>query len=1145
MPKSIWFSLFFICGVLKLQAQIELVKDINDTFSYQSNYTDKIVYNGNIYLAGKLDPTLDSVNHIFKYDINTQQFSICLDVTSTDGPFFAFVYNNYLYYYTTDALQNWSLWKTDGTTAFNQLIHSNMKNTSSTGAGAPVEYNGNLYFIGNDAANGYELWVTDGTTSGTHIVKDIRAGSNSSGPKFLTVYNNKIYFNADDGLTGEELWMSDGTNNGTVLVKDIYSGVYSSSPYYMKVINGKIVFTAITFLNGRELWVTDGTSAGTALLKDINLGMNGSNILGFYSWNNKLCFDADSNNIRKIFETDGTPSGTNALFNPTPGNSIIGILQPFNSQILFVGNTTSTGNELWRTDGTLVGTYMVKDIAQSFYSSNPSNVVLDTLNNGLIITADNDTSATTSNTELWFTDGTTTGTYLIKDINNKPTSTIMYGSRLLLNNKIYFEADNDTLGTELYVTDGTNAGTKLVVDAESCTLGAGTFLSINGGPLFNFQNNNFFRATTKALGTELWITDGTNGGTRLVEDILPGTTSPNLRYLDTLNGELYLFLKTSQDELRKVNSNFTGTSIIKSITPTMLFYRPIKYNNKIYFNGVQEPQISLNMPSNTWVTDGTTAGTIALLPFVMKYGIVYNNKILFYGMDSTQDSELWISDGTLGGTQLVKNINTSSNSDIKFFTPYNGFMYFIATDATNGDGLWKTDGTAAGTVLVKDLNSQIATAGVIGMQVCGNKIYIMLNNVPAGTTKLWVSDGTTSGTNFIPSSIPGFDFTGVALGNSFFYEYNGKAYFWLYNWQSPSSNDGFWTSDGTSAGTYLLKYGLPMYGEAVTSNGLMYFGMGDSITGIELYRSDGTPNGTSMVQDKFPGKLGLSPVNLTNSNGTILFFGQTRETGTELFSYCAETQGTASVSGSSTHRLKACEGVYNLSPCEKICEVTNNYLFDADVIKAQVWIDNLLGSSYVSRRYELKNKPTEYNNSGSITLYFKQSEFDLYNSQSNYYVPIDSFDSQNYKSNIVVAHYADTSVGETGLISSYNASTLTTIDPLDSNIKWNSNLHCWEIKFDYAQGYGGFFIKGLNPLSYATATLLSPKVYPNPINETCLVDIGNSKTIHEAVLFNLLGTSIKHFSIHSHLNQLDLSFLKPGVYILQVGDEFYTKLVKQ
>ena len=116
----------------------------------------------------------------------------------------------------------------------------------------------------------------------------------------------------------------------------------------------------------------------------------------------------------------------------------------------------------------------------------------------------------------------------------------------MLNNKIYFEADNDTLGTELYVTDGTNVGTKLVVDAESCTLGAGTFLSINGGPLFNFQNNNFFRATTKALGTELWITDGTNGGTRLVEDILPGTTSPNLRYLDTLNGELYLFLKTSR-----------------------------------------------------------------------------------------------------------------------------------------------------------------------------------------------------------------------------------------------------------------------------------------------------------------------------------------------------------------------------------------------------------------------------------------------------------------------------------------------------------------------------------------------------------------------------------------------------------------------
>lgn len=1141
------FILFisFIGSINKLQAQIELVKDVNEAYSFGTYFYDKIAYNGNIYILGKLEPNYDTTLHLFKYNLATQEFSSCFDVTSVLPPQFAFVYNNFLYYFTTDASQNWSLWKTDGTAANNQLLAANLKNMGTTSYGFyPVEYNGKLYFMGNDAVYGPELWVTDGSVSGTHIVKDINSGTGGGTPKFLTLYNDKIYFNASDGISGAELWMSDGTSSGTTLVKDIFTGALSSEPSRITVINGNLVFSAGNLTEGTELWVSDGSSAGTTLLKDISPGPNASNPMDFYYLNNKLYFAADSNFTRKIYETDGTVAGTKSWFNPTPGNSIIKNLYPFNNQLLYVANTTANGDELWRTDGTSTGTYLVKNIAPSIYSSNPNIFVNDTLSNGLIISANND--STTSNVELWFTDGTSIGTYLIKDINNLPTGTSMNGNRLLINNKIYFEANDISHGMELYVTDGTNAGTNLLIDAETGTPNCGTFLSINGGSMFNYQNNCFFRANSSNIGTELWVTNGTTSGTQLVEDISVGTTSTNYRYIDTLNGELYIFIKTAQyDEIRKINSGLNGTTLIKSIVPVMNYYTPIKFNNKFYFNGTQAPQVSVNMPSNTWVSDGTTAGTVALLPFIMKSSIVYNNNILFYGMDSTQDSELWISDGTISGTHLVKNINSNTNSDITNFTSYNGLIYFIANDAINGEGLWKTDGTTAGTVLVKDLNAQMSSAGVLGMKVCGNKIFVMLNYAPTGSTKLWVSDGTTAGTNFVSSTIPGFDFTTFQSTDPFFYEYNGKACFWLYNYLNPSSNDGFWISDGTTTGTYLLKYGLFGDGNIVTANNILYFGMGDTVTGIELYRSDGTPSGTYMIQDKIPGKFGFTPSNLTLLNGGLLMRGSGRETGLELYSYCAENNGIASASGSSIQRLKACNGIYNVTPCEKICEVTNTNTFDPDVIKAQVWIDNLLGSNYVSRRYELKNNPTEFNNTGSITLYFKQSEFDSYNSQSNYYVPLDSLDTQNYKSNIVVAHYADTSVGETGLITSYNASTLSIIDPTDSNITWNTNLHCWEITFDFTQGYGGFFIKGLNPLTASSSLWSLPKVYPNPMSTICLVDVGNNPSIHDATLFDMLGKPIKQFTLHSKLNQLNLECLQPGMYILKVGTTFYTKLVKQ
>src|SRR5512140_818537 len=112
--------------------------------------------------------------------------------------------------------------------------------------------------------------------------------------------------------------------------------------------------------------------------------------------------------------------------------------------------------------------------------------------------------------------------------------------------------------------------------------------------------------------------------------------------------------------------------------------------------------------------------------------------------------ELWVSDSTAGGAQLVKEINTAVNgSDPQQFTA-GSLMYFTADDGVHGRELWASDGTDAGTVMLKDINpDQTDTlTGPLYLASVNGKLYFTANDGTHGF-ELWTSDGTTSGTVMI------------------------------------------------------------------------------------------------------------------------------------------------------------------------------------------------------------------------------------------------------------------------------------------------------------------------------------------------------------------------------------------------------------
>ncbi len=70
-----------------------------------------------------------------------------------------------------------------------------------------VNVNGTLYFNADDGVNNYELWKSDGTAGGTVLVKDIFPGSGYSFPRYLTNVNGTLIFRANGSASeGYELW---------------------------------------------------------------------------------------------------------------------------------------------------------------------------------------------------------------------------------------------------------------------------------------------------------------------------------------------------------------------------------------------------------------------------------------------------------------------------------------------------------------------------------------------------------------------------------------------------------------------------------------------------------------------------------------------------------------------------------------------------------------------------------------------------------------------------------------------------------------------------------------------------------------------------------------------------------------------------
>jgi len=711
------------------------------------------------------------------------------------------------------------LWRTDGTAAGTSLVRDIVPGPGSPNIDSLFVVGGIAYFTMTLPDSGNELWRTDGTAAGTYLVKDIWPGSPSSGPTGFTDFDGTLLFGACAGMGQCGLWRSDGTSSGTSMVK----GGWSFNSFGSGVQLGhKVLFSAAAPGVGYELWESDGTEAGTALLKDLYPGADqwgsaaSSNPGQFTAVGDTVFFNARDADGFELWKSDGTSAGTTRVKDLAPGMLPWGpvsgdprYLTPLGDQVLFEAYD-GQAQRLWKSDGTEGGTLPVAESAGGVRTCGSSYGYNSTrfavLGGALYLNGTNDTAGC----ELWRTDGTDTGTAIVVDLRAGTDGASPDWLRAA-GGRVFFTADDGVNGRELWSSDGTAAGTLLLTDVTPADAGWGLY-----GPtgLARHGTGILMVADDGNVGAELWGSDGTPAGTSLVKDIWASTLSAVPRNLVSRGDDLYFFAygASGEDVLFRSDGTASGTVPLASFVYTGNL---LATGGMLLFKGCDQENCDL------WRSDGTASGTVRVKDFTGQYAgpgsdfVAFGGWFYFSAYDENEGSGLWRTDGTASGTTLFAAVSAPA-----LLTVVGDTLFFVAEDSTHGRELWKTDGTAAGTVLVKDIRpgmewgDQPASSNPRQLFAFGDLLLFYAWD-PYGTgLELWRSDGTEAGTQLVKDISPG-DTDSIQSGDlddlygngrPFFTEYRGKAYFFACDMEAGCEP---WGTDGTAAGTQRLKDVLP------------------------------------------------------------------------------------------------------------------------------------------------------------------------------------------------------------------------------------------------------------------------------------------------------------------------------------------------
>ena len=318
--------------------------------------------------------------------------------------------------------------------------------------------------------------------------------------------------------------------------------------------------------------------------------------------------------------------------------------------------------------------------------------------------------------------------------------------------KLYFSSNDAAIGRELHATDGTLANTALVADILP---GRG-----HAAPraLASVRGELWFAAFHTSHGSELYATDGTASGTRLLLDLLPSHPgSDPLGFTELADGRVVFGATTGplQQSIYVSDGSPKGTARLATFALPAKAYKlaceivPFPGRKRLLYVST-----SPTTGRELWITDGSKAGTQLLKDIVPgpdgsdpeHFVALPSGKLLFNATTKGEGKELWITDGTNAGTRQVLAIypGETSGAELRTHAILGGSVYFTGHDPVHGRELWRTDGTANGTSLAADIVPGPNSSDPEHLVQAGKRILFAASDLVHGS-ELWSSDGTAQG----------------------------------------------------------------------------------------------------------------------------------------------------------------------------------------------------------------------------------------------------------------------------------------------------------------------------------------------------------------------------------------------------------------
>ncbi len=467
--------------------------------------------------------------------------------------------------------------------------------------------------------------------------------------------------------------------------------------------------------------------------------------------------------------------------------------------------------------------------------------------------------------ELWVTDGTEAGTRLVKDLRVGQSGSQPYMLRAV-GTRVFFFADDGEHGVALWSSDGDNT----VMAAEPAPeLSDFTPLHpVAAGGLLYFSTSSSF------LGVSLWRSDGTAGGTFLlnpVEGFFPVYRPFGYSKLHTeMNGGLF-FSNLDRELWRSIGTQ-AETARLADLGAGARIVSMAGANGRLWFT------LNRGSAKELWSWFDGVAAMIATIPYGAIEGdrlTARGGRVFFVSKEPEAGVELWTSNGTI--TRRVCDISAGEPSSFPAeLTWCGGALYFTADDGVAGRGLWASDGEHAWPVKAWQDGVEPTT-----LVANGETLFFLRNE---GGVVLWRSDGTEAGTQPIKQVMT----PATAYGSPGLMAEGGTLFF-----QGNDGQTGFelWSSDGTPNGTGMVRdlkgtkdgmTGIEPGGVAAWNDELVFNG-NDGIAGDEPWRSDGTATGTRMLADVRPGPEDSEPTRFITAGGNLFFVANDGVHGNELW----------------------------------------------------------------------------------------------------------------------------------------------------------------------------------------------------------------------------------------------------------------------